>query len=107
LLRLSRCGALVPDHVPGRWLTTPGENGLFGFALVECAEGLCCVAERETVRPQLLYGQVLLGDQTDDLGPFAEREVPAADHGEQLADDLVAGGDFCGPRLSDAGHTRP
>ena len=40
---------------------------------------------------QLLDGDLVVDDEPGDVRPFPDREVPGADHRQQLANELIAG----------------
>src|SRR4051812_32565974 len=89
----------------GGWWSGPDKDGLLGLPGVERAESFRCVVDAERVGHQGLDRYLVLEDETADLVPLVNGEVPAADDCQQLADDLVAGVDLGRPRPPDEGHS--
>src|SRR5581483_718764 len=90
--------ALVPRRIPLRREllpacstvgSAPDEDGLLRHPLVEQAECLRRLLEREAMRDELVHWHPPLYHEARDGRPLPEREVPGADQRQHLAQQLV------------------
>ena len=68
----------------------PDKDRFFRHSLVEEAEGLWCVLQREAMGNGLCDRNVVVNHEAGDLLPLSQREVPATYDAQELPDELVA-----------------